>query len=112
MNPINIPKMNNNRLIIDISNKSSDYYNNVCSKTTSKSGTDITLKDRRNEFVENNMTLCEEDCNLVDYNYTNQKAKCSCLVKISIPIINEIKFNKTRLYNSFTDVKNIANILF
>ena len=111
MNPINIPKMNNNRLIIDISNKSSDYYNNVCSKTTSKSGTDITLKDRRNEFVENNMTLCEEDCNLVDYNYTNQKAKCSCLVKISIPIINEIKFNKTRLYNSFTDVKNIANIL-
>ena len=96
---------------LDKHNKSSDYYNNICSRTTSKSGTDITLKDRRDEFVENNMTLCEEDCNLVDYNFTNQKAKCSCLVKIEIPIINEIKFNKTRLYNSFTDIQNFSNIL-
>ena len=96
---------------LDKHNKSSKYYNNICSKAKSKNGTDINLDDRRNEFVENNMTLCEEDCDLVDYNYTNQKAKCSCLVKISIPIIEEIKFNKTRLYNSFTDYKNFANLL-
>ena len=87
---------------LEIHNASSEYYNN---KATSKSRTDINLNDRRNEFVENNMTLCEEDFNLVDYNYINKKAKCSCLVKISIPLFDEIKFDKTRLYDSFTDVK-------
>ena len=96
---------------IDKHNRSSKYYNNICSKAKSKNGTDINLDDRRNEFVENNMTLCEEDCNLVDYNYTNKKAKCSCLAKISVPIIEEIKFNKTRLKNSFKDYKNYANLL-
>ena len=96
---------------IDKHNKSSKYYNNICSKATSKNGTDINLDDRRNEFVKNNLTLCEEDCNLVDYNFTNKKAKCSCLAKISVPIINEIKFNKTRLKNSFKDYKNYANLL-
>ena len=92
-------------------NKSSKYYNNICSKATSKNGTDINLNDRRKEFVDNNMTLCEEDCNLVDYNYTNEKAKCSCLVKISIPLFEQIKFNKTKLLKSFTDVKSFTNIL-
>ena len=96
---------------LEIYNKSSKYYNDICSKATSKSGTDINLKDRRKEFVDNNMTLCEEDCNLVDYNYTNKKAKCSCLVKISIPIFDQIKFNKTKLLKSFTDIKSFTNIL-
>ena len=35
---------------IDKYNTSSNYYNDICSKTTSSSGTDISLIDRRNEF--------------------------------------------------------------
>ena len=50
---------------IDKYNLSSNYYNDICSKTTSESGTDISLKDRRNEFVDNNMSLCEENCELI-----------------------------------------------
>ena len=79
---------------IDKYNKSSDYYNSVCSLAISDSGTDITLDDRRNEFVNDNMTLCEEDCELTSYNNTNQKAKCSCFIKMKIPLIDEIKFDK------------------
>ncbi len=56
------------------------------------------------------MTLCEEDCILIDYNYTNKKAKCSCLTKISFPAIGEIKFDKNKLYKSFTNIKSIANL--
>ena len=63
-------------------NTSSNYYNDICSKTTSKSGTDIPLTDRKNEFINDNMSLCEEDCDLIDYDYDNKKAKCSCLTKI------------------------------
>ena len=80
------------------------------SKTTSESGTDISLTDRKNQFKENNMSLCEEDCDLVEYNYTTEKAKCSCLIKINLPLIDEIKFDKDKLYKSFTDINNILNI--
>ncbi len=44
-------------------NANSDDYNNICSKTTPKSGTDISLNDRRNEFVYNNFTLCKKIVN-------------------------------------------------
>ena len=60
---------------IDKYNLSSDYYNSICSKATSNSGADITLNDRKKEFINKNMTLCEEDCILIDYNYTNKKCK-------------------------------------
>ena len=58
-------KINDN---IDKYNPKSDYYNDICYKTTSESETDINLKDRRNIFSENNMTLCEENCIIIDYN--------------------------------------------
>ena len=91
-------------------NASSDYYNNICSKTTSKSGTDISLNDRRNEFVYNNKTLCEENCKLIDYDYIKEKAKCSCDIKTSISSYDDIKFDKKEFFKSFIDINNIFNI--
>ena len=90
-------------------NPRSDYYNNICFKTTSESGTDITLKDRRNEFVQNNRSLCEENCILKDYDYIKEKAKCSCDIKTDISL-SDIKFNKNEFFKSFTDINNIFNI--
>ena len=49
-------------------NPKSDFYNDICNTHTSESGTDIILNDRRNEFIDNNMTVCEEDCELTDFN--------------------------------------------
>ena len=91
-------------------NPKSDYYNNICSKSKSEFNTDITLRDRKNIFIDKNLTLCEEDCTLIDYNYISKKVKCSCKVKIKFPLIEEIKFNKTKLAKSFTDINNIMNI--
>ena len=100
-------KINNS---LDKYNKSSNYYNDICSKTTSESGTDISLKDRRNEFVNNNMSLCEEKCDLIDYNYNYEKVKCSCDIKLNIPQNYDIKFNKNDYFKSFIDIKNIFNL--
>ena len=36
---------------IDKYDPKSDYYNNICTKATSKNNTDINLNDRRNEFI-------------------------------------------------------------
>ena len=95
---------------IDKYNSSSDYYNDICHKTTLESGTDISLKDRKNEFVNNNMTVCEENCKFIDYDYINSKAKCRCEIKISLPLLDNITFDKNRLYDNFKDFKNIANL--
>ena len=97
---------------IDKYNTSSGYYSNICSKATSEYGTDITLTDRKNKFLNENTTLCEEDCDLVDYNYTRKKAKCSCLVKINLPFIGDIKFDKDKLKKRFIEIENIANLKF
>ena len=88
----------------------SDYYNDICYTCTSGSGTDITLSDRHEDFVENNMTLCEEDCTFLRYDYANNKSICSCEIKIKLPFISEITIDKNKLYDSFTDLKNIANV--
>ena len=95
---------------LDKYNPKSDYYNDICSRATSDFWTDISLKDRRNEFVENNLTLCEENCELIEYNYEKKKAKCSCDVKLSIPPDYDIKFNKKEFFKSFIDINNILNL--
>ena len=87
-----------------------NYYNGICHKTTSESGTDISLKERKNEFVNNNMTVCEENCKFIDYDYINSKAKCRCEIKINLPLLDNITFDKKRLYDNFKDFKNIANL--
>ena len=95
---------------IDKYNSKSDYYNDICSKTSSDSKIDIPLRDRKNEFLENNLTLCEDNCDFVDYDNENKKVKCSCEIKINLPIINEVTIDKEKLKNSFTDINNILNI--
>ena len=117
---VDISICNNNRielsLPIEISedldklNISGDYYNDICYPTTSETGTDITLNDRRNDFVENNETVCQDDCYLAIYDNVSKRAKCSCKPKESAFSFIDMNINKTKLYQQFTDVKNIINL--
>ena len=94
---------------LDKHNSSSNFYNDIFYVYTSDKGTDVTWKDRRNEFIENNLTLCEEICFVKDYNFSTGKATCSCPVKIESTPISEVKFNKTKLYNNFKNLTNTMN---
>ena len=60
---------------IDKLNSSSGYYNDICYTATSESGTDISLKDRKKEYIEGNKVVCQEDCEFSKYNSIEQKAK-------------------------------------
>ena len=93
---------------LDKINSSSGYYNDVCYTATTKSGTDITLKDRKNEYVNN--TVCQDDCDFLDYNYTSKKAKCSCKVKESSPSFGDMNIDKDKLLANFKNIKNVANL--
>ena len=56
------------------------------------------------------MSVCEENCEFTGYDLDTKKAICSCEVKIKLPLMSEISFDKNRLYDSFTNIKNIANM--
>ena len=55
-------------------NKSSEYYNDLCYAYTTEDGTDINLNDRKIEYAENNMSLCDElNCEYTGYNNITKK---------------------------------------
>ena len=90
-------------------NPKSEFYNDICSIYTTQYNTDITLKDRQNEFINNNMTLCENDCNFISYNYSLKKVNCECDIKFSIKDLYDIKIDKEKLKLKF-NIKNLINI--
>ena len=91
-------------------NSSNEYYNDFCYPYSTEKNTDIILKDRRNEYINNNMSLCEKNCKYCEYNKDTKKALCECFIKINFPLISEIEINKDLLLRNFEDIKNIINI--
>ena len=47
---------------LDKFNQSSGLYNDICYTSTSDTGIDISIQERRNEYKNNNMSICEEIC--------------------------------------------------
>ena len=91
-------------------NASSEYYNDICFPYTTEDKTDIILEDRRNEYIENNMSLCEDNCDYTNYDFNNKKVQCDCPVKNIFSFISDISHNKNNLFIEFINIKNIINI--
>ena len=90
----------------DLYNKDNPYYHDICFPSSGK--IDMILDDRQKQYSENNMSLCEENCDYVGYNTIDNTVDCRCEIKINIPLISEIIIDKNKLYK-FMDIKNIAN---
>ena len=92
----------------------SGYYNDICYTTTSEDGTDITLKDRQNDYIYKNRIVCQEDCIFSKYDYNTSKAICSCDVKESpSSIVDMMNIDKMKIaLKNFKNIKNYANINF
>ena len=90
-------------------NPNSEFYNDICSTYTTNFKTDITLKDRQNEFLNKNLTLCESGCNFASYNSNLKKVECKCDVKYRIKDLSEIKIDKDKLKKNF-NFKNLINL--
>ena len=95
---------------IDKYNPSSDYYNDICYPSTSESGTDIILKDRQKEYVNNNLSLCESGCTFSRYDSNTKKAICICNIKLKITDIKNLKIDKNVFFDGFKNFKNLINI--
>ena len=97
---------------LDKLNSSSGYYNDICYTTTSDYGTDITLNDRKKDFIDQDRAICQEECQFSKYNEIKKIAECSCKAKESSSFIDDISFNKKKLLKNFKDIKNILNFNF
>mgnify|MGYP007101997383 FL=1 len=95
---------------LDKYNSSSGYYNDICYTVDSKYNTDITLSDRKNDYINENMSLCQINCKFISYNYETKKVICSCGVQITIPLLKDIKFDKNLLLKSFININDFAHI--
>ena len=95
---------------LDELNSSSGYFNDICYTSSSDYGTDITLTDRKKEFIEKIKTVCQEECTFSEYNFLDKIAKCSCDVKISSLSFDDININTTQLYKNFGNLKNYINL--
>ena len=91
-------------------NSSNEYYNDLCYPYTTDKGTDIILSDRKNEFVNNNYSLCENNCEYNGYDIDAKKALCECQVKTEMNYFSNIYFDKDKLLNNIIDFKKNTNI--
>ena len=107
---IHVPvKINENE--VDKYNPSSEFYNDICYPHSNENGADVILVDRKNEFIDNNLTLCDDDCEFKEYDSINEKAICKCKVKKSMDDISDIKnINSEKFFVGWINIENYINI--
>ena len=91
-------------------NPNDDYYNDECYTYTTENGTDIIIIDRQNEFKDNKLSLCENNCTYNGYNKGTKKALCECETKLKIDSIEDIINDDNILLNDFKGKNNTLNI--
>ena len=90
-------------------NPNSDYYNDKCFPYTTKNETDIILNDRKNEYNNNNLSICENNCSFVEYNMEKKRALCECQPKTIFEELINIEIDTDKFLNKFIDFKSTTN---
>ncbi len=86
----------------------SSYYNDICNISyKEKNGVDITLYDRKNEYINNNLYLCTINCIFIGYNKNNKTVECLCQAQSGIILYTDI--DKEHIISSLTNIKNKFN---
>ena len=89
----------------------SKYYTDKCNQYTTERGTDITIYDRKKEYNNKNLSLCEKNCQYNGFFKNNKKVACKCQIKTKINLNFEDKNKiKDELLNNFINIKKSINI--
>ena len=78
--PTNIDSSN-----LDMYDPNSKFYNDIC-YSYSINGVDMTTNDRKSDFINKNLSLCEANCEYEGYNSSLNKSECDWEIKIKIAI--------------------------
>ena len=86
-----------------------EYYTDNCFPYTTDNGTDIILADRKQEFTDNNLSLCEKNCNYTGYDLEDKQSTCDCVIKNKMDLISEIIEDPNKLLNNFDSEENFGS---
>ena len=89
----------------------SEFYNDDCSAYTNENGTDILPNDRKQEFKDKNLSLCENNCEYIGYDFHYKQSSCECVIKNKMDSISEIINNPNKLANDFQNNESDSNFL-
>ena len=107
INQINNINITENNLQKHLS--SSELYNDKCYSYENE-GTDLILKDRRKEYIEKNLSLCENNCYNDIYDSDSKTIICTCNIKTRSRLYSDIRDDLFKLMINFKDIKDIINI--
>ena len=88
-----------------------EYYVDECYPYTSENGTDITLNDRKQEYIDNNMSLCENKCSYNGYDEDTKKVSCVCEPKSKEYLIQDIIDDENLLSTNLTFYNSSSSIM-
>ena len=106
---LNLPaKIDESKLFIHDPNSS--YYTDYCFSYTTEDGTDILLFDRQQEYNTKNLSLCQKECNYLNYNFSQKKSVCQCIIKNKLDLISEIIDEPDKLSSHIFPNETSSNI--
>ena len=95
-----------------IHNPNSYFYEDKCSIYTSEHDTDLCMYDRKNNYNEKYLALCEKNCEYKLYNKGTKRVECECKTKTKFPELAEkanIELNLKDFLHQFVDVIKHSN---
>ena len=96
-----------------IYNPNSSFYHDKCSPYTTEYSTDFSMFDRKNDFNEKPLSLCEKDCSYKGYNIIDKRVTCKCKTKDVFPNENLTaeKLDAKEFLHQFVNFKkNFVNL--
>jgi hypothetical protein len=104
---IYIPVSINNNIIFKYEPEN-PYYYEFCHSYNNERKIDLTLYDRKEEFNNNHLSLCINDCKFKKYDPINNKVICSCKIQKRISLFTDI--NMEDLEYKFDNKKRLTNL--
>ena len=86
----------------------SNYYDDICSTSTTENNIDIPLLERKNDLKNVTLKNCGENC-VRNYNINNNSIKCTCFINNKTQNIED-KSEKDKLLENFVEVSKFANL--
>ena len=93
----------------DLFDANNSFYIDPCAPYTSTNGTDVSLRDRKDFYYNEDIVLCEDNCKYIKVDTQTEKVYCDCKVKNGVNIDSNQEFSPQKLVESFYKVDTISN---
>ena len=81
----------------------SPFFNDICTPFTNENGNDVLLDDRRKDYYNSEVSLCEENCYFMGYNISLKMYACKCLTKSAVGEISGELTDENYQYKEMPD---------